>query len=338
MKIPSLLVALVIVGGVAGYVYKINSAPMGGEQPIALVESGTEAAVDLEPSAAELITDESTVKVEIASDSIDLNSVDQPTGDQATDSKTPVTITSDTDVTTVAVGSLSDGDFNNLVADLALDPSLLPKLLEEYRSNTDPDRASRMAQVLKSRQDPRITVLGQEMVYSGDPQSQQAGFALLGGQQGNDPNALETVVEMIEIESNTQVLRSAMGALSIPGKTQDEQQERVLDQFSSKANHDDPMVRRLSLSLMSRWEGEGDMNEYYVSGLSDVDERVRTGALFSLKASNHQSEEARQALINVAQDTSAGRLLRLNAVSLLKRYGFSEQELEDLKQQVKGSS
>ena len=327
MKILFLSIALAAVVGVAGYVYKLSSDPAGAEQPISVIEPDDPIVVEATDTVQ--ATDRSPI-VEAAAPT--------PVVPDEPINTTPVTIVSDTDVTTVAVGTLSDGDFNNLVADLALDPTLLPKLLDEYRANTDPDRARRMAQVLKSRQDPRITALGQEMVYSGDPQSQQAGFALLAGQQGNDPQALETVVEMIEIEANPEVLRSAMGALSVPGKTQDEQQERVLDQFSTKSQHDDPMVRRLSLSLMSRWEGDRDMNDHYIAGLADADERVRTGALFSLKASDYRSEAAKQALIDVAQDTSAGRLLRLNAVSALKRYDLSEQELAAFKEQILGSS
>lgn len=332
MKILPLLLVIAVGAAVAGYVYQISSDPSGGEDAISVLgpTDNTDAVVTVdEPVDAE------TVDIAL----VDSDSEKEtPAEITQVEEEAKITVTSDADVTTVALNTLSDGDFNNLVADLEQDPTLLPKLLEEYRSNTDPARARRMAQILKSRQDTRITALGQEMVYSGDAQSQHAGFALLAGQQGSDPAALETVVEMIEIEADPTVLRSAMGALSIPGETQGQQQERVLDQFSSKADHDDPMVRRLSLSLMSRWEGDRDMNEYYISGLSDADERVRTGALFSLKASNYQSDAAKQALVGVAQDGSAGRLLRLNAISLLKRYDVSEQELADLKKQVLGSS
>lgn len=328
MKILTLLIVLGCAAGGAAYLYLSSPQPVDTTRSATVVEQA-------KPSNDESPTEQEVVQAPVATTPVvESNS----TKEQTAQSEPPVEVTSDADVTTVALHTLSDGDFNNLVSDLALDPGLLPKLLDEYRANTDLARAKRMAQVLKSRKDPRITALGQEMVYSGDPQSQQAGFALLAGQQGHDSQALETVVEMIEVEANPEVLRSAMGALSVPGKTQTEQKDRVIKQFVSRSEHDDPMVRRLSLSLMSRWEGDQDMNDHYIAGLTDTDERVRTGALFSLKASNHQSDLAKQALIDVVNDTSAGRLLRLNAVSALKSYNLSQDELSLFKEHVLGSS
>ena len=287
--------------------------------------------VDVDPVAETDVADEVVEPVAVQADSAPAEVVTDQSVVEADSNQ------EQTDVTAIAHERMSDGDFNNLVANLDSDPAMLPLLLEEFRNNSDPDRARRIAQLMENRQDSRITELGEQMVYSGDPESQKAGLALLGTQQGSDSRALDVVVDIIDLEENPDVLTSALNALAKPGRAEPEQKERVVDQFKSRVTHGDPIVRRHSLTLLSRWSGESDMNDVYLTGLEDQDERVRTGALFALKSSKHPSEQTRQAFIRVIQDVNENRLLRLNALSGLKKYDVPAEEIANYRKLIRNS-
>jgi len=73
----------------------------------------------------------------------------------------------------------SEVDVTTVSVVLRNDRGLRLELLDEFRFNTDPERAKQLAALLGPYNDPEILQTASELVYSGDPVSKTAGLNLL---------------------------------------------------------------------------------------------------------------------------------------------------------------
>lgn len=234
------------------------------------------------------------------------------------------------DLSQIGSEPLDDGEFNALVAYLKNDSELFAQFLTQYRETTDPDRSKRLAQVLDEFDDSTITTLAEELVFSGDVGSQVAGLDLLSGQQANNPQAREVVSQVLELETNPVVISSALNAMATPGEVTSEERTKLLNQFVMHSSNDDAAVRGRSLALMKRWGGDTNMNEHYIVGLQDSDDKVRIGALLSLASSKHPGDDTFQALVSVVEDLSMDMQSRKTAMRALDKYDLADEEKQRL--------
>ncbi len=235
---------------------------------------------------------------------------------------------------TLGTEPLSDGDFNAVVAYLKNDPQLLEQFLQQYRENTDPDRAKRLAQILEAFDDDTITSVAEDLVFSGELNSQKAGLDLLADQQVNNPAEREFVSQVLELESNPEVLVSALNALAKPGVATAEQTDRLINQFVLHSSSEDETVRGHSLSLMARWAGERNLNEHFLRGLSDGSEHVRRSAVYLLGRSKHPDDSITTALRGILENSSESQRLRRNALASLKQLGLSKEEESEYRARI----
>ena len=226
--------------------------------------------------------------------------------------------------------TLSDEDFHALVEFLKNDSELFAQFLLQYRETTDPDKARRLAQVLDEFDDATITAVAEDMVFSGDVGSQVAGLDLLSGQQAENSQAREVVTQVLELETNPEVISAALNALAKPGDVNPEERDRLLNQFVMHSSNNDAAVRRRSLTLMKRWGGEVNMNEHFIAGLQDPNENVRIGALLSLASTKHRSDESMQALVGVVEDFNVDMQSRKTAMHALQKYDLPDYEKQRL--------
>jgi len=121
---------------------------------------------------------------------------------------------SEDELTEIGTAAYSDAEFELLQELIDDNPVVLGQLLELYRANTDASRANRLAELLGRFDDSAITELGAELVFSGDPDSQKAGLRLLGRQQPRSAEAREVVRQVLDVETNPELLVSALNAVA----------------------------------------------------------------------------------------------------------------------------
>lgn len=190
----------------------------------------------------------------------------------------------------------------------------------EFRINTDPKKAKRLAVLLGQFDDEIITDVGLELALSGESVSQKNGLALLAKQQPHNAKARGAIVEILQVETTPEILVSALNAVAIPPKTSVTEQQDLLIQFTNLSNNQDPLVRSHSLAMMSRWAGDENVNEYLLQGLNDVDPKVRRTAAYSLVKTQYLSDEVKRQLLIRAQDESENKRTREATLMALARF------------------
>ncbi len=226
----------------------------------------------------------------------------------------------------IAAVPWTDAEFKRLSKLLKLNPEVVQQLALEYRINTDSDKMQRLAMLLGQFDNAIITDVGVELALSGDPGSQKSGLLLLGWQQPRNARARKTVADLISVESNPQVLVSALNAMAKPAHINRAEQMDLLDRFSRLANNTDPLVRSHSMTIISSWARDVNMNPVLLQGLDDKDPHVRETATFAFLKTRHLSDDVKYSLLAKSEDSNERKSTREAALYALKRFDLSADE------------
>lgn len=242
-----------------------------------------------------------------------------------TDPQLPL-VNNDVDATTLAVDNrLTDEEFERLEALMRNDKNLRLQILEEFRYNTDPERAKQLAALLGPYNDSEILQIASELVYSGDPQSKTAGLDLLSRIQPRSNEAREIAIDMLSAETQPKFLVSTMNVLATPARNANAEQRRQLSaNLSNLSNHYDPAVRSQSLSLIGRWDKNSlTSRESLTQGLTDIDPAVRSTAAYAINNIRNPDQNMIDGLLSIAEDSSAEKPTRYAALRALAQMNLS---------------
>lgn len=234
------------------------------------------------------------------------------------------------DARAIAQATLTDDEFEALVARLQIDPALLAALIDEARAETNPERLQRLLRLLGSVDDPAVVALAAEFVYSGDANLQSLGLDLMKRVRPGDPDVLASVSGLLSSEINGEVLVPALTALARPENTDADTRASLAGQVALLVDHVDPAVRRTSLTILSRWSTDATYTPQLLNALDDVDQSVRRAAAFAFIGREDTSLSVRQRLMQVAADTSNGKSPRRGALLALQGMPLTDAEKEQL--------
>ncbi len=230
------------------------------------------------------------------------------------------------DFTTLGETPLTDEELLRLSQALDDDPLLREQLLAEFRANMDPDRVRVLVWLIGQFEDDSATQIGGELIFSGDPVSQQAGLKLLGALQPRVDAAREMVASLIMIEPNSEVLVSALDAMARPGVLPEASQEQLTQRFVELSSHQDERMRSHSMALLGRWAPDADVTATLVTGVQDDSADVRESAVFALASMNVRTASARDALLAVIQNQDEVAETRQGAINALRQYSLDSDQ------------
>lgn len=232
---------------------------------------------------------------------------------------------SEDDAGDVGVTPLTDDEYANLLVRLKRDPEFLTALLEEYRLNTDPVRAKRLATLFGDLRDPAIVQTAAALVYSGNPDSQRMGLDLLSRLQPYSNEARTIAMELLSSETDPALLVATLNVFASTAKTAGtEQRALLLDNLNLLANHQDSAVRSHSLSLIGRW-GDGTDSALLIDGLTDSSSLVRARSASALRNAENPGTPVILGLLAVAENTNEIKTTRQSALYSLKNMPMDDQ-------------
>ena len=234
------------------------------------------------------------------------------------------------DMASIGANTLSDDEYEALVARLKTDPALLQQFIDEFRQEQDPARQLLLARLLGEAGGVEVTLAASELIYSGDEASRQLGLNLLQQVQPGNAYARDIVSGLLATEIEPQVLVDTMTTLARPGSVDDDSRNLLADQVALLSSHDDARVRGISLDILSRWSTDGRDTPVLLAGLDDGEERVRSAAAYALVGHENTSAEVIDALFSVARNTDEEESVRRATVLALKGMPLSEQQRVDL--------
>lgn len=232
----------------------------------------------------------------------------------------------DIDLTTLAAAPLSDTQFNDLQNRIRLDPGLLSDILTEYRYNTDPERAKRLAALIGKLKDPNILSTATELAYAGDFQSKINGLELLSRIQPHNSEARDITIELLGSETDPEFLVATMNTLATPGSDATQRQKQLLmDNLIVLSTHPEPSVRAHSISLLGRWSRDDlSSTSSLTVGLSDSSPHVRARAANALIGVNNPNPQMIAGLFAILEDTGEAKSTRQTAMLALQRMQLSQ--------------
>ncbi|MBX2836084.1 MAG: HEAT repeat domain-containing protein [Gammaproteobacteria bacterium] len=229
-------------------------------------------------------------------------------------------------VATVALGTWDDAEIERLTDLLNSDPAFAEAVMQEFRSEADPQRLKRLANLLGELDDPALVPLAEEMLYSGNVESQQAGFLLLNKVQSKDPAARDVAMRVLSGESDPGTLVSAINILARPADIDDEQRTDILNHITPLIGHDDPMVRRRSYSTLARISDPGEATDTLLAGLNDSDPKVRQSITYSFITNAVDDQAVIYTLLSVAENVQEAPITRQGALQALRQLTLSTDE------------
>ena len=223
---------------------------------------------------------------------------------------------------------MSDAEFQNLERRIRQDPTLLTDILAEYRYNSDPERAKRLAALIAKLKHPQILTIATELAYSSDETSKRNGLELLSRIQPHSSEARDISIELLAVESDPDFLVATMNVLATPAADANTgQKQLLLDNIGLLSTHQDPSVRAHSIALLGRWDKNNpDVTSTLVSGLSDNSSHVRARAATALRGISNPNPETIASLLGVLENASEQKTTRQTAMLALKQMPLSESQ------------
>ncbi len=221
---------------------------------------------------------------------------------------------------------LSDEQFEEMQAQLAANPELLQALLDQVRTETDPERLKRLTQLIGKLDDTLVTEAAREMLYSGNPDAQLAALDMLRQTQGGNSTARDVLVDVIGVEQDPRVLNVALNAFATPGAISGAQRQGILDNVSNLATHYDANIRARSYSLLATYTDSAAMTPTILQGLNDPDPKVRGKVAHSLLGYNYPDDSVREELIRVAENSNEQKSTRQASLQALGRMSLTEEQ------------
>jgi len=234
----------------------------------------------------------------------------------------------------VGVDPLSDQDYAALLKRLRQEPEFLASLLEEYRLNTDPVRAKRLATLFGDLRNPEIVQTAATLVYSGNPDSQRMGLDLLSRLQPHDDEARSIAMDLLASETDPGLLVATLNVFATPAAgASTDHRELLLDNLNLLATHQHPLVRSHSISLIGRW-GDGTDSNHLIAGLTDTSSVVRARSASALKKAVNPGTSVISGLLAVAEDSSEIKTTRQSALYSLQNMPMDDEARRRYEQAV----
>ncbi len=222
------------------------------------------------------------------------------------------------DITSVGLAPLSDEEYSKVQAQLKQSEALLDQLLEEFRYNTNPQRARQLAALLSQHNLTKVVDVAAELAYSGDPVSQKMGLDLLSRLQPDNSRARDIAIELLSTEDNPSLLVSTMNVLATPARSATpDQRSALLDNTTLLATHNNEQVRSHSVALIGRWnQNDGVMT--LENALSDNSPQVRARAVSALFGLDNPNTNIINSLLLIAENSSEEKTTRQSALQTLR--------------------
>ena len=222
------------------------------------------------------------------------------------------------DLAAIGRSDIPDDEFEALAARLARDPELLRALIDEFRAETDPERRARLARLLGDVDDPQVTLLATELVYSGDDESRLLGLDLLKRIAPGNADVRDVVSGLLSSESDERILVGTLTVMARPGAADADTRAGLAGQVSLLSDHADPRVRRTSLDILSRWSDAPEHTSVVLAGLADEDQSVRRTAAYAMVGREDSDGSAARGLLAVATNENEEERTRRGAILALK--------------------
>ena len=220
--------------------------------------------------------------------------------------------------------SLSDEDMLALIRRLRNDPVLLSDLLNELRAETDPARLKRLAALLGDSGHADVLPVAEELIYSSNPDTREAGLDLLSRVAPKNPEAYDIANAILGSEADADVLVSTMNVLALPRNATPESRATSITQVMPLANHESAAVRRHSVSILVRLTNDQSLSPVLSNALHDPDPAVREAAVYAYATYPYQTAEAVQRLVDLVADPNEERGVRNGAILALNNMSPDE--------------
>ncbi|MGB0865453.1 MAG: hypothetical protein ACPGSC_03030 [Granulosicoccaceae bacterium] len=200
----------------------------------------------------------------------------------------------------------SDEAFYRIVDRMDQDSNYLAGVMQEFQSETDPNRLKWLAFMMGDLRDkPEITNLAGQMLFSGNEQSAHSALFLLSRLQQHDPAARGLVLQSLGASQEPTTIIASMNALGrVAKEISYSQKEQLLQQLTPLTQHNDTSVRRRSYELLFRWlSSDPFIHRTLSTGLKDSDHKVRRSTLIGFIDHPRSEVSVKLALMDVLNNT-----------------------------------
>lgn len=204
-------------------------------------------------------------------------------------------------------------------------------LIDSVSLEKDLDRRGMLLAVLAASKHEDVRNQALTWINAGSPELRRQGFVLLQGYNPNSQEVQQAVLQTMQQETNTDVLKEAMRSLPVDVAATGDA-EAIALRLKGLTAHTDSGVRGESLMQLVRWETDTTAVQVaLLSGMRDTSGEVRQAALAALDVSGLRTETVKQGLLAMVQNAEESVSTRSDALLRLNAYRLTEGERERFK-------
>ncbi|MFT3859455.1 MAG: hypothetical protein QM742_18800 [Aquabacterium sp.] len=159
--------------------------------------------------------------------------------------------------------------YNDVCSQLARqDASLRTRLLERFRTESDPQNSRQLGAILTSLGTADVSAFSVKLARSADPHERVLGLKLLGGLQSPTPDTQRAITLALATETNPEALSIAVAAAAPGPMRAPEEVAGMVERMQKLAQHESADVRAAALISLARWGGPAVSEPEDSGGLS----------------------------------------------------------------------
>lgn len=209
---------------------------------------------------------------------------------------------------------------------LGSNSGLRDKLVQRYRSATDPMAKARMRQAIATIAAPDVVALALTMAKAADAGARADGFGLLAEFPPTE-EAYALAKFALTHEAEPHALAAAVLALR-PALIPPIGEERVvMPQLLALVQHPSPMVRAYSVQKVAEWERLGQAAAgTTLRALTDSESIVRQAGVGAVMIGAFRTNDIKLALMKIVRNSDEGVDIRGPALNALTRFALTDAE------------
>ena len=207
---------------------------------------------------------------------------------------------------------------------LDTDPMATRQVLDVFMSAPNSEMGQMLSSVLGLFKDAEIEDVAMQLASNGLNADQRiAGLSLLQRLDIENQASRQVVLNIIESETNSEVLNAALYTLK-PSVVSAQESQTILNTLQRHLSSNNSETRRRSVIAYANWATNAAATQPIVNALFDDSVDVRAGAAFALGRSKHRSATIRDALIGKISDASEDWSVRDQAWQAVQEFEMDD--------------
>lgn len=217
-----------------------------------------------------------------------------------------------------------------VISALDKDPELRKAMLSDYFKSKDSTVEMKLRFVLSESQSADVINQAKDFLAKGTTEQKSKALGLIASIQDRIPEARAQVLQMLDHETDPNMLSKAIAAARPVGFREPQQTAQLIQRLHELKESEDSRISGAALITLAEWQGTASVEPEIIQNLRSQDMDQISVSMQILASSQFQSEGLKQQLLKVVERPDMAEPMRENALNLLRTYNLTQDDYDRL--------